>query len=184
MINLRDKLQSYNYTISHIAGKRNNIADSLSRTPSWFTKDEAFKSSYNINVEEGVIRFLTTVDSELDTEVVRTVQEIPDIFDRDNPGLERIEGLGRDDPEEMLLLKCTGTAQKNIPQNSEASKMGGEWPHISILQHWEILILKDSSQERIIPPKSYRETIIATLHSTGRKSATLMETIKRHYYWP
>ena len=63
MINLRDKLQCYNYTISHIAGKRNNIADSLSRTPSWFTKDEAFKSSSNINVEEGVIKFLATIDS-------------------------------------------------------------------------------------------------------------------------
>ena len=62
--------------------------------------------------------------------------------------------------------------------------MGGEWPHIEILQHWEILVLKDAGQQRIIPPKKYRETIIATLHKTGRKSDTLVETIKRFYYWP
>ena len=127
MINLRDKLQCYNYSISHIAGKRNNIADSLSRTPSWFTKDDSFKSSCSINVEEGTIRFLTTVDSELDTEVVRTVQEIPDLFERDNPGLRAIEEIGKTDRaySEMLLFKRTGTAHKHIPHTSEASKMGG-----------------------------------------------------------
>ena len=62
--------------------------------------------------------------------------------------------------------------------------MGVDWCHIGILQHWEILVLKDAHQERIIPLAQYRDTIISTLHSTGRKSATLMETIKKHYYWP
>ena len=81
MINLKDKLQHYNYTISHIAGKRNNIADSLSRTPTWFTKDEAFKQNFQIYVGEGVIRLLATVDSEVDMEVIRTMNSTHDLFE-------------------------------------------------------------------------------------------------------
>ena len=88
MINLRDKLQVYNYTISHISGKRNNIADSLSRAPSWFQKDANFKSSSNINMEEEAIRYLTTGDSKLDTEVAIIMEKIADLFESRNPGLQ------------------------------------------------------------------------------------------------
>ena len=98
MINLKDKLQQYNYSISQIAGKHNSIADSLSRTPSWFAKDEAFQNSFNVNIEEGVIRFLTIVDSEVDMEVIRTMSSVPDLFEHDNPGLCRIEELSKADP--------------------------------------------------------------------------------------
>merc|ERR1712030_268897 len=77
-----------------------------------------------------------------------------------------------------------GTAHKQIAQTSEARKMGGEWSSIGILQHWEILVLNDASHQRIIPPKEYRETIISNLHTTGRKTDTLIKTMKKFYYWP
>ena len=154
MINLRDRLQCYNYTISHISGKRNSIEDTLSRTPSWFKKDESFKSSCNINVEEASIRYLTTEDAQLDIEVARAMEEIADLFERENPGLRQIEEIGKADTEYslMLRLKRDGTAYKLIPHSSEAHRMGGEWPHIEILKDWEILVLKDAKHQRIIPP--------------------------------
>merc|ERR1712030_20097 len=78
-----------------------------------------------------------------------------------------------------------GTAHKQIAPTSEARKMGGEWSSISILQHWEILVLNDANHQRIIPPREYRETIISSLHnSTGRKADTLITTMKKFYFWP
>ena len=115
-------------------------------------------------------------------EVIRTISSTPDLFERDNPGLCRIEELGKADPgyQEMILFKRTGTPHKNIPDNSEARRMGGEWSHISIMKNREILIRQDFKQDRIIPPYSYCKTIVETLHTMGRKTATLLETIKRH----
>ena len=94
MINLRDKLQVYNYKISHISGKRNSIADSLSRAPSWFKKDANFESCPDVNVEEAAIRYLSTGDTETDIEVAVVMEEIADLFERENPGLQQIEEIG------------------------------------------------------------------------------------------
>ena len=94
-------------------------------------------------MEEAAIRYLSTGDTESDIEVAVVMEEIADIFERENPGLQQIEEIGMAGTEytAMLRMKRDGTAHKLIPHTSEARKMGGEWSSIEILQHWEILVL-------------------------------------------
>ena len=79
-------------------------------------------------MEEAAIRYLTTGDTETDIEVAMVMEEVADLFERENPGLQQIEEIGMADTEytAMLRMKRDGTAHKLIPHTSEAHKMGGE----------------------------------------------------------
>ena len=75
-------------------------------------------------MEEAAIRYLTTGDTETDIEVAMVMEDVADLFERKNPGLQQIEEIGMADAEytAMLRMKRDGTAHKLIPHTSEARK--------------------------------------------------------------
>ena len=111
-----------------------------------------------MDVDEACLRYISSSDTDRDIEVAVVMEETADVFERENPGLQQIEEIGKADTEytAMLRMKRDGTAHKLTTHTSEARKMGGEWSNIEILKNWEILVLKDAGQQRIIPPKKYR----------------------------
>ena len=66
-------------------------------------------------------------DTEGDAEVAAVMEEVADVFERENPGLQQMEQLGKADTEytAILRMKRDGTPHKLTPPTSEARRMGG-----------------------------------------------------------
>ena len=132
MISLKDKLQPYNYQIKHVAGKRNSIADSLSRVPEWF-KNSKPTDDLNFVIEEGILRVLVTGQ---DTQYINKINTYKALL-LNNPNMDLLEEIGRKDDDYTYLVGAirTSLAHKSLSASSEGAMMGGEWEHLELLEN-------------------------------------------------
>ena len=84
MMNMKANLQAYNYTIKHIKGEKNHLADVLSRRPVWLNTDHTLGPDEGLDLE----------DSE--AFVMRVMVSMPQLL-RDNPLLRDLEEVGHKD---------------------------------------------------------------------------------------
>ena len=76
----------YNYTVSHVKGVKNHLADVFSRRPVWFTPDNTLGPNHGLDLDEG------------DDFAMRVMESKPQLL-RDNPFLKEVESIGSKDPE-------------------------------------------------------------------------------------
>ena len=53
MIQMKANLQMYNYRVTHIKGKKNHLADVLSRRPVWLNPDPTLGPDEGIDLDDG-----------------------------------------------------------------------------------------------------------------------------------
>ena len=118
----------YNYTVQRIKGKRNEVADLLSRRPTWLVEKDDTKTDYRLDFEEGALSVLTSV-YDVKTEedcAMRTMVTTPHLL-KDNPECKRLEEIGFKDKDYQSILHHlrTNTSYKHLPESSEGRLMGG-----------------------------------------------------------
>ena len=157
------------------------MADALSRTPVYFDYDQDksqtldFDSVRNLYLYEGA-----DTDSEycrrLDDFSIEVLQEAPEI--------KNIENSGKSCPDYTAILEAVrgGKRPKDLPQDSEACEMSGEWDRLNLMPRKNIIMLE---QDWIFVPKLYRKKLIENLHAnTHRKCDTMWATLRSHFHWP
>ena len=140
---MKINMQMYNYIVLRIKGKKNEVADLLSRRPSWFTddKDESddtethddvepddINNLQNLAFEEGALSALR-LDYNLSAEedcAMRTMVAVPHLI-KDNHEFKRLEEIGFKDADYQNILHHlrTNTSYKLLPAKSEGRLMGG-----------------------------------------------------------
>ena len=75
---------------------------------------------------------------------------------KDNPALRKLEEVGKKDDDYQTIISFI-RANKNfrdLPESSEGSMMGGEWPRLEVLEEFDIIVLRESESTSKIPPDS------------------------------
>merc|ERR1711867_105466 len=114
-------------------GEANYIADCLSRRPEWLV---------NRNSSDNKGRTI----GQRDEVCLRVITESRHIL-KDNPALRKLEEVGKKDDDYQTIISFI-RANKNfrdLPDLSEGSSMGGEWPKLKVLEEFDIIILRESS---------------------------------------
>merc|ERR1711867_356852 len=119
----------YNYEIKHIKGEANCIADCLSRRSEWLVNKD--NSSDNKGRTKGP----------RDEVFLRIITESRHIL-RDNPALRKLEEIGKkdDDYETIISFNRANKNFRDLPESSEGSVMGGEWPKLDVLEEFDIIV--------------------------------------------
>ena len=102
---------------------------------------------------------------------------------RDNPALRKLEEIGKKDNDYQTIISFI-RANKNfqdLPESSEGSRMGGEWPKLELLPEFDIIVLRESeTTSKIYPPRQYRPLILEELHKPGRKEDSVFLRVRLH----
>ena len=122
MLNIKVNLQVYNYTVKHIKGTKNHLADVLSRRPIWLNTDRIIGPNKGLNLEDG------------DAFAMRVMVSMPHLL-RDNPLLRELEEVAQKDKDYSTIIHAikTGQGHKSLPSSSEGYRMSGEWSSMSIM---------------------------------------------------
>merc|ERR1712240_339986 len=110
---IKSDIMMYNYTIQHIKGETNCIADCLSRCPSWLVgKDKKSDSNQDL--------ILTQCSDSRDEFCLGVITEARHIL-KDNPALAELEAMGKKDLDYCRILVYVQTKQifKKLPSDSE-----------------------------------------------------------------
>ena len=115
MMNIKANLQAYNYTIKHIKGEKNHLADVLSRRPVWLNTDHTLGPDEGLDLEDG------------EAFAMRVMVSMPHLL-RDNPILRDLEEIGHKDHDYSSIIQAlrTGQNNKSLPPGSEGYRMGGK----------------------------------------------------------
>ena len=63
--------------------------------------------------------------------------------------------------------------------------MGGEWPLLSVLDEFDVVVFcEPNNDSKIFPPKQYRPLILEKMHKTGKKSDSMYMRARLTYTWP
>merc|ERR1712240_970431 len=89
LLNIKANLQVYNYTIKHIKGSKNHLADVLSRRPVWLNTDHKIGPDEGLDLEDE------------DAFAMRVAVSMPHLL-CDNPPLRQLEEIARKDKEYSL----------------------------------------------------------------------------------
>ena len=142
-MNIKANLQIYNYTVKHIKGSKNHLADVLSRRPVWLNTDHTIGPDEGLDLEDE------------DAFAMRVTVSMPHLL-RDNPRLRQLEEIAQKDKDYSAIIHAirTGQSNKSLPISSEGYKMGGEWNQMSIMEEAEIISISgDDGIDRIFSPK-------------------------------
>ena len=126
---MKANLQMYNYTVSHVKGVKNHLADVLSRRPVWLAPNDTLGPDNGLDLDEG------------DDFAMRVMESKPQLL-RDNPFLKTVESIGSKDPEYYGIIHAlrTGSSNKSLPKESEARRMGGKWDKMGVMDEAEVSI--------------------------------------------
>ena len=100
MIQIKANLQMYNYTVSHVKGVKNHLADVLSRRRVWLAPDNSDGPDKGLDLEG---------DDEF---VMRIMESKPKLL-RNNPYLKVVESIGSKDPEYFGIIHALRTGSSN-----------------------------------------------------------------------
>ena len=122
MLNIKVNLQIYNYTVKHVKGVKNQLADVLSQRPVWLNPDHTVGPDEGLDLEDG------------EAFTLRVIVSKPHLL-RDNPLLQELESVGHKDQEYSAIIHAirTGQGHKSLPAGSEGYKMGCKWDSLSIM---------------------------------------------------
>ena len=158
LLNLREKIQHYNFKVHWVAGKTHYIADALSRFPI-FNPDPK-------NDEEVVFDAVSCLRVSKDP-AIAIIEEI----NNDKRYLATLEAIYDDaDP-------------ATLPADHPAKEYSAVFHELSIRHNGEQeLILKDG--KKIVVPQLARERILKSLHRAHSGYTKTYSTARQLYYWP
>ena len=116
MLNIKANLQIYNYTVKHVKGAKNHLADVLSRRPVWLNPDHTLGPDEGLDLDDGKAF------------AMRVMVSMPHLL-RDNPLLRELEEVRQKDHNYSSIVHAlrTGQGHKSLPPESKGYQMGGEW---------------------------------------------------------
>ena len=112
LLNIKANLQIYNYTLKHIKGSKNHLADVLSRRPVWLNTDHTIGPDKGLDLEDG------------DAFAMKVMVSMPHLL-RDNPCLRQLEEVAQDYSAIIHAIR-TGQGHKSLPPGSKGYRMGVE----------------------------------------------------------
>ena len=130
LIQMKANLQMYNYTVSHVKGTKNGLADVLSCRPVWLAPDNSLGPDQGLDLDKE------------DDFGMRVMKSKPQLL-RNNPYLKEVESIGSKDPEYYGIIHAlrTGSSNKSLPKESEARRMGGEWGKMGVMDKAEVVYI-------------------------------------------
>merc|ERR1712240_95024 len=104
LLNIKANLQIYNYTVKHIKGSKNHLAEVLSRHPVWLSTDYTIGPDEGLNLEDG------------DAFTMRVMVSMPHLL-HDNPLLRQLEEVAQKDRAYSEIIHAIRTRQdhKSLP---------------------------------------------------------------------
>ena len=162
VLKLMEMCSVYSFSVEHIQGKLNVVADCLSRMPLW------------TGVEE----------SDREPDMVRAVRSI---ISREDAGLEEMKTVAGEDEEYKLLLEAFISRKplKDLSENHPARLYTSIWDRVSVMDAVTDQPLLVVDNQRIIVPTKLRQTIVDDLHSKTHRGAEQMKlTLRSLYFWP
>ena len=100
MIQMKANLQMYNYTVSHVKGVKNHLADVLSHRPVWLAPDNTLGPDQGLDLDEE------------DDYAMRVMESKPQLL-RNNPYLKEVESIGSKDHEYYGIIHALRTGSSN-----------------------------------------------------------------------
>ena len=96
LLNIKANLQIYNYTLKHIKGSKNHLADVLSRRPVWLNTDHTIGPDKGLDLEDG------------DAFAMKVMVSMPHLL-RDNPRLRQLEEVAQKDKDYSAIIHAIRT---------------------------------------------------------------------------
>ena len=162
VLKLMEMCSVYSFSVEHIQGKLNTIADCLSQMPVW----------------SGV---------EGETAEPDMVRRVRSIISREDAGLKEMkEGAGKDADYKLLLevFKSRKTPLE-CSVNHPVRKYSSIWDRVSMMDEDTEQPLLVVDNQKIIVPQAMWEKIVESLHEKTHRGAEQMKlTLHSLYFWP
>ena len=113
-------LKVYNYTIKHVKGTKNHLADILSRRPVGLNSDHTLGPDKGLDLEDG------------NAFAMRVMVSMPHLL-QDNLLLGDPKEVAQNDKDYSAIIHATRTGQghKSLLSSLEGYRMGGKWSSMS-----------------------------------------------------
>ena len=149
------KLLGYSFKVVWIPGKKQTVADALSRAPVWMPEEEE------------------TVDV-----MIRSIACLKEDSDL---ALSELSEFAANDPTYQEIMKCIRERRelKNLPKNHPAQAFKKQWDSMSIESTHGLLLYDD----RIVVPQPARKKILSILHLQHAGIIKTYDNAKQLYYW-
>lgn len=170
LLRLRERLAKYNFELSYIEGKKNLIADSLSRYPINFSAEPDVQLSGND----------TVIDESRDLAEVRAVFALTAA---DDPSFQCIYDNIDSDYADLIAAIRAGlheSERKTLPGSHALRRIvpAGLWPHLSVVDGLVVL-----NAHRVVVPRNCVSEILSLLHEGHPGISKMARTARRFYYW-
>ena len=155
----REKLLPYSFDVSWLPGKKNLIADALSRNPC------------DVDQDGNKVTDNCASDTGIGVKAVVTPGTVTD----------RIRNVAASCAEYQAVNQAfdSGVAPSDLPDGHPARSLGGVWSAISRIDG---LLCVDG--HRILVPRDARSSIVALLHKSHCGLVKTYATAREHYFWP
>ena len=156
LMKLAEKLHQYSFTISHVSGIRNIVADALSRNP--VTKHE---------------------DDDIDTSNILTINMITDFGGQPPMNIETLRTIAEKDVDYQMIRSAIldGVLASDLPPDHPARPYKPDWHLLGT--HDSLITFNDS----ILVPKAARKEILQMLHFAHLGQQKTTNLANQLYYW-
>ena len=175
-----ERLQEYNFRVSHIAGKENVIADTLSRFPA----SPAPAGSGELDDAPCVCKAVQASEDKCFHEYVHSIRSR---VDEPDPQLQELISTAENNQEYRQLLACLKEYKhfEDIPSDRPPGK--DFWS--SYQRAWGLLSIHPTglivyNNERIVVPEPARESVICQIHKSHPGINKSQWRFRRDYWWP
>ena len=162
VLKLMELCSVYSFSVEHIQGKLNTVADCLSQMPVW-----------------------SGVEGETaEPDMVRSVRSI---ISREDAGLEEMKEAAGKDADYKLLLDVFKNRKTPLEcsVNHPVRKYSSIWDRVSMMDGDSEQPLLVMDNQRIIVPQAMWGKIVETLHQKTHRGAEQMKlTLCSLYFWP
>ena len=155
---IREKIMGYNFSIEWLAGKKNLIADALSRAPVFDATEKE---------EDIPLPCFTTISCLVTS----------------NPEhqIKLTEMASKADNDYKFLLASIQNTDKEVPNTPQAIRFQKDFHRLSVSEEVPGLILIDSN--KIVIPNNYIKKIVTWLHTGHNGFDKTIKLAKDLYYW-
>ena len=149
------KLLGYSFKVVWIPGKKQTVADALSRAPVWMPEEE---ETMDVLVRS-----------------IACLKEDPDL------ALNELSEFAANDLTYQEVMKCVRERRelKNLPKNHPAQSFKKQWDSMSIESTHGLLLYDD----RIVVPQPAKKKILSILHLQHAGINKTYDNAKQLYYW-
>ena len=162
VLKLMEMCSVYSFSVEHIQGKLNTVADCLLRMPLWSGMEDVHQ----------------------EPDMVRCVRSI---ILREDAGLEEMKQAASEDDEYKMLLEVFQSRKPltECSENHPVRKFASIWDRVSMMDGDMVQPLLVVDNQRIVVPHGLRQKIVDDLHNRIHRGSEKMKlTLRSLYFWP